>query len=152
MGCQIEELAMNHSMKRSLRSLGLALAGTIALASLTPALAAPVMSSTAMLRQSAPAQVIDVRWRGRHRGYWGGAAAAGLAAGLLAGAAVAGPRYYYDDGPYYYGPPPPVYYEAPPVYVAPAPVYRGPVDPNGAARKCWVATYRDRGYGYWRPC
>jgi hypothetical protein len=150
MGRQIEELTMTHSMKRS---IALALAGTIALASLTPALAAPVMSSAAVLQQSAPAQVIDVRWRGRHhRGYWGGAAAAGLAAGLLAGAAVASPRYYYDDGPYYYGPPPPVYYEEPPVYVAPAPVYRGAVDPNGAARKCWVATDRDRGYGYWRPC
>ena len=147
---------MKHSLKRS---IAFGLAGTIALASLTPALAAPVMSSAAVLTSSAPAQVIDVRWRGRHYhhrgGYYGGAAAAGLATGLLFGglaAAAASPRYYYDDGYYYYGPPPPVDYEEPPVYAAPAPVYRGAVDPNGAARKCWVATDRDRGYGYWRPC
>lgn len=144
---------MKHSTRRATgRAIALGLAGTIALASLTPAAAAPVMSSSVTLKQSAPAQVIDVRYRHRHRGYWGGAAAAGLAAGLIAGAAVAGPRYYYEPG-YAYGPPPAYYYEPEPVYVEPPATYYGPrVDPNGPNRRCWVSTDKDRGYGYWRPC
>jgi PXPV repeat (3 copies) len=79
----------------------------------------------------------------------------GFAAGALVGAAVAnsyyGPGYYgpgyYDD--YAYAPdyayePGPVYVAPAPTYVAPAPIYR--------SGRCWVATDRDRGYGYYGPC
>ncbi|MDB5602761.1 MAG: hypothetical protein JWN71_4805 [Xanthobacteraceae bacterium] len=103
----------------------------------------------------------------------------GLAAGALVGAAVANSNrgYYYGD-PYYtrgygynYGYAPPVYYAEPayaePAYEEPAVVYAPParaysraysgayavpVDPHGAQRRCWVATDRDRGYGYWGVC
>ncbi|MGE0565767.1 MAG: hypothetical protein AB7O50_14760 [Pseudolabrys sp.] len=143
-------------MNRSIRPvIALSVAGTIALASLSPVAAAPVPTSTAQLKASAPTQVVDVRWRGRR----GGAVAAGVAAGLIVGgiaAAAAGPRYYYEPG-YAYGPPP-VYYAPAPVYVEPAPVYveppayYGPRDPNGPVRQCRVTTDDTRGYGYWRPC
>lgn len=77
-------------------------------------------------------------WYGGGRRYWGGPGW-GLGAGLLGGAIIGGmlaAPYYYGPGPYYYGP---GYYP-----------YAGPV--YGPARQCWVATDKDRGYGYWRPC
>ena len=144
-------------MKVLARSVvGIGVACVIALTSLSPAAAAPVMTSTAILKSAAPSDVVDVRWRGRR----GGAVAAGVAAGLIVGgiaAAAASPRYY-DHGPraYHYGGP--VYYAPPPVYVEPAPVYAAPPayygpahDPNGPVRRCWIAT-DERGYGYWQPC
>jgi len=74
----------------------------------------------------------------------------GLAAGAIVGAGIAANAnngYYYDRSGYYDG----YAYE-------PAPVYREPVyarervyvQPNGG--RCWVATDRDRGYGYWGRC
>lgn len=75
----------------------------------------------------------------------------GLAAGAIVGAGIAANAnngYYaerrgYYDGGYAYQPAP-VYQE--PVY-AQEPVY---VQPRGG--RCWVATDRDRGYGYWGRC
>jgi hypothetical protein len=74
----------------------------------------------------------------------------GLAAGAIVGAGIAASanngyyerRGYYDSG--YAYEPAPVYQE--PVY-AQEPVY---VQPRGG--RCWVATDRDRGYGYWGRC
>lgn len=153
------------------RAIVATLATAMTVGAVAPGWSAPVMINTAMLK-SAHAQdtdLIDVRYRGR--------AAAGIGLGLLAGALIGGAvananrGYYYGD-PYYargygynygYAPPPPVYY-AEPVYEAPAvvyapprrvyaaPGYAMPVDPNGPQRRCWVATDRDRGYGYWGAC
>jgi hypothetical protein len=73
----------------------------------------------------------------------------GLAAGAIVGAGIAANAnngYYYDRG-YYDG----YAYEPAPVYSEP--VYareRVYVQPNGG--RCWVATDRDRGYGYWGRC
>jgi hypothetical protein len=140
------------SVKR--RALAATTAGAMMLSAVLPVSAVPVMTSVASLKAAAPDQTIDARWR--HRG---GAVIGGLAAGLAIGAIAAGaarPRYYYDPGyayaePYYA--PPPVVYEPPPVYYAPAPTYYAPrTDGPGPMRQCWVATDRDRNYGYWQPC
>jgi hypothetical protein len=160
------------------RAVAVGLAGAMMLGAVAPGLAAPVMTNTAVLKNvhADTSDVVDVRYRGhgyRGYGYRGAGIGLGLAAGALFGAAVASSRngYYYGD-PYYargygynYGYEPPAYYaaepepvyEAPPVvYARPAPVYsRGyaaPIDPNGPQRRCWVATDRDRGYGYWGVC
>ena len=119
-----------------------AIAGTFALATITPSTAAPVASGAMALRSAVASDVVDVRWVGR-RGGW---VAGGFVGGLALGALAARPYYYYSD-PYYYAPPP-VYYAPPqaPAYVQPLP------DPNGPARQCWVPTDRDRGFGYYRPC
>ena len=78
----------------------------------------------------------------------------GLAAGAIVGAGIAANANngYYRDSGYYDGyayAPAPVYRE--PVYSEPVyaqePVY---VQPRGG--RCWVATDRDRGYGYWGRC
>jgi len=121
-------------------------AGTLALASLTPSVAAPVSTGATALKSAVASDVVDVRWRGRGgRGGRGGWVAGGFATGLAIGALASRP-YYYD--PYYYGPPPDVVYGPPP-----GPAYAQPFpDPNGAARQCWVSTDKDRGYGYYRPC
>jgi len=73
----------------------------------SPALSAPVPSSTLSLKSLVASDVTDVRWRGR--GYRGGAGiGAGIATGLLLGGMMAASPYYYGDGPYYappyYGP------------------------------------------------
>jgi hypothetical protein len=74
----------------------------------------------------------------------------GLAAGAVVGAGIAASAnngYYHGDRGYYDGyayAPAPVYSE--PVY-AQEPVY---VQPRGG--RCWVATDRDRGFGYWGRC
>lgn len=105
------------------QAAALALAGAIAM--ITPAAAAPVMSSTATLKQAGGSDVIQVR-------RWGRAAAGagiGLAAGAIIGSAIAnsnrayyGPYGYYDgyyDGAYAYSP------GYAPGYVAPGPRYYG---------------------------
>jgi hypothetical protein len=102
--------------------LAAGLAGAIALGAATPVIAAPVMSSAAILK-SAPAAT-QVRWRG------GGAIAGGIIAGLAAGA-IAGAA----SAPYYYGGPSYDYYPAPapfygPVYPQPY-YYYGGRDPAG---------------------
>jgi hypothetical protein len=88
-------------------------AAAITFAAVAPVHAAPVMTSTAVLKDAAPTAT-QVRWRG------GGAIAGGIIAGLAAGAiagAVSAPYYGYG-GPYYdYGPAPG------PVYVEPSPYY-----------------------------
>lgn len=134
----------------------LPVAAALTFGAMTPAHAAPVSSATAAVGKAAPSHVIDVRsWRGhggwhggwRHRGWRGGGWGYPFAAGIIAGGIAAGAYPYYYGGPYYYGPPPG------PVYVRPAPVYVEPgYGPNGPVRQCWVATDKDRGFGYWRPC
>ena len=117
-------------------------AGTLALAAITPSVAAPVYNGATALKSAIANDVVDVRWRGR--GGRGGWVAGGFVGGLALGALAARP--YYSD-PYYYGP---AYYGPPAVYGPPAgPVY---VDPNGPSRQCWVSTDKDRGFGYYRPC
>src|SRR5262245_35177149 len=120
-------------------------AGVLTLAALSSSIGAPISTGAVALKSAtsgASSDVIDVRWRGRRWGYYGG----GFATGLAIGALAARP-YYYE--PYYYGPPP-AYYAPPPAYYAPpAAAY---VDPNGPVRQCWIATDRDRGFGYYRPC
>ena len=134
-----------------IRLVAAGIAGTLALAAVTPSLAAPFPTSTASVKSAAGGDVIDVRWRGG----WGWAAG-GFAAGAIIGGALAARPYYYD--PYYYpGPyyaPPPVVYAPPPVYAAPPPepVYAAPVQPNGPVRQCWVTTDRDKAAGYWHAC
>jgi hypothetical protein len=122
-------------------------AGTLALAVMTPSAAAPVYNGAAALRSAVASDVVDVRWHGR--GGRGGWAAGAFVGGLALGALAARP-YYYSD-PYYYGPtyyPPPVVYAPPP-----GPAYVEPyADPNGPTRQCWVSTDADRGFGYFRPC
>lgn len=118
-------------------ALGLAAAMT---AAAFPAFAAPVLSSTATVKESGATQTTEIQWRGRRGGAVAAGAAAGFIGGLALGAAVSQPRYYNDPG-YAYGPayyePAPSYYYAPapaPAYTyvepgyayAPAPVYSAP--------------------------
>ena len=138
---------MSHKMTRA---LAVGLAGALAFAAVAPASAAPVFANRS-LTALAPDHVTDVQWRGRRA-----AIGAGIVAGALVGAAIASRPYY----PRYYGPGYPAYgyypgpvvveeapvYDAPVVYAEPAPVYAP------RAGRCWVATDRDRGFGYWRAC
>lgn len=139
------------------RTAALGLAGALVIGFASPSVSAPVTTSTATVKTAISSDVNDVRWRGRRGGFrrGGGGVAAGVAAGLifggLAAAAASRQHYYgpgyYDDGPVYYYEPAPIYVEPPPV------VYYAPrLDPNGAKRQCWVATDKDRGFGYWRAC
>jgi len=100
-------MAMNVPIGKN-RTLAAVLAGTTAIAAACSASAAPVLTSTAALKQALPSDLQDVRWRG-------GAVFGGLVAGGLIGAAIARP--YYDGYPTYgygygygYGP----YYDVPP--------------------------------------
>jgi hypothetical protein len=113
-----EEVVMNTTLRTKAVAIGVTAALTMTV--LSPAFAAPVLSSTATLKTAAPERATDVRYR---RGYGGGAAFAGLALGLI-GAAAAASAYrgygYYGGGPYYGSP----YGYAPYGYgYAPAPVY-----------------------------
>ena len=109
------------------RILAAGLAGAVALGAATPVIAAPVMTSTAVLKSALPAPT-QVRWRGGGPAIAGGIIA-GLAVGAIAGAASAP---YYGGDPYYdYGPAPgPAYYDYAPapgaIYVQPGPVYPRP--------------------------
>lgn len=149
------------------RAIAFGVAGMLSLAVVAPTWAAPVPSSTAVIKSVAAGDVVNVGWRGRGFGRGIGAGiAAGAALGIIAGIAGARP-YYYDYAPAYADPyyaapyysAPPVIYEAPPAYAAPEQAY---VDPSqfyyaapprpGAVRQCWIATDDARGFGYWRPC
>jgi hypothetical protein len=113
--------------------LATALGGSAML--VTPAAAGALPANTQSIKSAAPKQVSDVRWRGRrhHRhGGHGGAIAAGVATGLFLGAAAAAAS---NDG---YGG---RYYDEPGVVYEPVPTGR-----------CWIATDRDRGFGYWGRC
>ena len=75
---------------------------------IAPATAAPVPTSTAILKFAVESQVSKARWR------HGGAVAAGVIGGLIIGSMIAsspyrygGPVYYYAPGPVY----PPGYYD-----------------------------------------
>jgi hypothetical protein len=80
-------------------ALGVGTAGALALAAITPAAAAPVLSNTTALKSAATDQVTEVRWR---RGWGGGALAAGIIGGLALGAIASSPyRYSYGYAPGY---------------------------------------------------
>jgi hypothetical protein len=133
------------------RAMAVGLAGAMVLSAVSPSFAAPVMTSTAVLKAVQPGAITEVRWRGRGwRGRGLAAAGIGLFAGALIGSVIARAQaypYYYDGGPYdsapVYAAPPPVYVEPGAVYAAPEPAY-----PSG----CWITTDKDRGYGYWGAC
>lgn len=147
------------------RAIMVATVGALSL-SVMPTWAAPVPSSTALIKSVAATNVVDVGWRGRGFGRGIGAGiAAGAALGIIAGIAQSRPYYYYDPvpaygAPYYadpYYPAPPMVYEVPPAYATPDQAYiessQFYVPPRpGAVRQCWVATDDARGFGYWRPC
>lgn len=78
----------------------LGVAGLIAVAA-TPASAAPVPASTALVKSAVASDISQVRWRGRR----GGGVAAGVATGLLLGGIIGSSPYYYGGPPAYYGPP-----------------------------------------------
>ncbi len=82
-----------HSWKS--RATAVVVAGATAVAGAVPASAAPVLTSTAAVKQALPGDVQDVRWRG------GGAFFGGLVVGGLLGAAFSRPYYY--GYPAYYG-------------------------------------------------
>ena len=154
------------------RAAAATIAGALVFGLATLSHAAPVPSAVATVGKAAPSHVVDVQqprpgrfsnvrgyrggsYRGgwhrggygyRGYGYRGWGWGAPFAAGIIAGGIVAGAYPYYYGRPYYYGPPAPVYVEPAPVYVEPA------YGPNGPVRQCWVATDRDRGFGYWQPC
>jgi hypothetical protein len=119
----IQETIMNKKL------LAIGFASALAIGAASPSVAAPVMSSTNVVK-AAPDHVVDVQWR-RHRHVGPGLAAGaiiGATAGIIAGAAAA--PYYRDPyGPYYYEAPVASYdysdtYYAP-QYVAPAPGFYG---------------------------
>jgi hypothetical protein len=87
---------MNKSKKNMAAAVGVA--GVIAL-SATSLSAAPVMSSTATLKDATPSDVVQVRSRS---GRTLAAAGIGFAAGALIGAAASSHAYAYSD-PYWYG-------------------------------------------------
>lgn len=114
--------------------MAIGFASALALGVASPAVAAPVMSSTHAVKAAAPDHVTDIQWRrGRNIGPAVAAGAIlGATAGVIAGA-TAYPGYYGAPYGYYeapvatYG-----YYEAPvatyeyapgPTYYAPAPQY-----------------------------
>lgn len=91
------------------------------LAAATPSFAAPVLSNTAVLKQSVATDVERVHWRGR--GYGGAAAAAGIG---IVGGAIIGSAIANSNRGYYYGEPYGTYggaYAYEPGYGAPAPQY-----------------------------
>jgi hypothetical protein len=158
-----------------MRAVTIAAAGAIALVDLVPAVAAPVLSSTAMVKSTAPDMLGQVRWRGGRRGFAG----VGIGLGVLgAVAGIAGARSYdygpayYGGGPYYggasYGTP---YYGSPYYgdrYSGGYAYHPGPEIPLGmiggvtatsdygavaySPGRCWITTDSDRGYGYFGRC
>ena len=156
------------------RAIAIGIVGAMVLSDAVPSLAAPVPSSTAIVKTSAPDMIDHVRSRRSQR------VGAGIALGVigaLAGAAAVQNQYYYGGpgyygGPVYYGGPgyyEPGYYGAPGYYgdyrydpgpeialgvigaaaaaIAGAP-YRAPRLRRGA---CWIET-DPRGFGYWGQC
>ena len=83
-------------------------ASAIVLTTVSPISAAPVLSSTAIVKSSLPSEALRVRSRNR-----GGAVAAGAAIGMIGaiiGTAAARNQYYYGPGYYAPGYYPPGYY------------------------------------------
>ena len=97
------------------RAIVIAVASAVALGAVSPSWAAPVLSSTTVVKETAPSAVSHVRYRG-NRGHYYRNSGAGIALGVLgvvgavAGAAAYGNGYgngYYDEPGYarqgYYG-------------------------------------------------
>ncbi len=148
------------------RAVTIAIAGALAIGTMSSSIAAPLMSSAAVIK-AVPTQATEIAWRGGGRGGFarggfarggfarggfrggrGPAIAAGVAAGVIVGAAATNGYYggpYYAD-PYYAGPDvaydpgyaPDTGYGPPVAYVAPG------------SNSCWVWTDPDRGLGYRR--
>jgi len=157
------------------RTIASGIVGAMVLCETVPAFAAPVFSSTAIVKTTAPNMLDQVRSR---RGRAIGAGVALGMIGALAGAAAAQNQGYYY-GPGYYGP---GYYGGPygPGYYGPGYYGYGYYDPGydpgaaialgviGAAAGaiagapyrtprlrrggCWVETDSTRGFGYWGRC
>jgi hypothetical protein len=108
------------------------------------AIAAPLGTNAAGIKQAIESPLVDVRWRR------GGYVAAGVLGGLALGGALYGQRYY-DDGRYYNeGPYGQVYYndyDEGPIVVQPAPTVQY-YAPAYNRQSCWVVTdsVRDQGY------
>ena len=66
-------------------------AATLALAAMTPSVAAPLYNGATALKSAVASNVVDVRWRGR--GGRGGWVAGGFVGGLALGALAARPYY-----------------------------------------------------------
>jgi hypothetical protein len=158
-----------------LRAVTIAAAGAVAFVDVMPAVAAPVLSSTATVKSAAPDMLDQVRIRRGRRGNIGAGIALGVI-GAVAGAAASSRSYGY--GPGYYAP---GYYGGGGYYGSPdygsgyyggygydrgpglalgiiggvagamanAPGYAPRVMQGG---RCWVTTDSDRNYGYWGRC
>jgi hypothetical protein len=158
-----------------MRAVTIAAAGAIAFVDVVPAVAAPVLSSTVIVKSSAPDTLDQVRWRGGRRGLAG----VGIGLGVLgAVAGIAAARRYDDSSGYYASD----YYGGGPVYgnggyygssyyggygydpgpgvalgviggvagaMASAPGYAPRVSSRG---RCWITTDADRNYGYLGRC
>jgi hypothetical protein len=117
-----ERLDMNHTrILKTAAAIGTAAA--IAVLAAMPAVAAPIGTGQLAIKDAAPADVVDVSWRGRRN--------TALALGVLGGLALGGAFAY----PYYYQPYP---YGYPYAYAQP--------------RKCWIQTGPYRGQGYYAYC
>ena len=140
------------------RAIAIGIVGTIAFCETVPAIAAPVPSSTVIVKTAAPNMLEQVRVRRGRRGPFGPGFAFGVIGTIAAIAAQS--QYYQADPGYYVGP---GYYAGPGYYVEPG--YAGPgyyvepgyvpyaapvvVVPSG---RCWITTDRDRNFGYWGRC
>jgi hypothetical protein len=123
-GSRTVRVQMNHTrFLKNAAAVGTAVA--IAISAANVAVAAPLGSGQLALKEAAPADVIDVGWRGRRNT----AVALGVLGGLALGGALASPYYY---GGYY-----PAYAAAPYPY---------------PAQRCWIQTGPYRGQGYWGYC
>ena len=74
------------------------------------ALAAPVPTSTTLLKSTVASDVTEVRWHGH--GHGGAGVAAGILGGMILGGIIASQPYYYGPPPGYYG------YAGPPDWLA----------------------------------
>jgi hypothetical protein len=118
---------MNHTRILK-KAAALGTAAAIAVSAAIPAVAAPIGTGQLALKEAAPADVVDVGWRGRRNT----AIALGVLGGLALGGALAYPHYSYSYG----------YYPAYPAYPY---AYAQP-------RKCWIQTGPYRGQGYLAYC
>jgi uncharacterized membrane protein YeaQ/YmgE (transglycosylase-associated protein family) len=159
------------------RAVVIGIVGAMVLGETVPSFAAPVPSSTAIVKTTAPNMLDQVRSR---RGRAIGAGVALGVIGALAGAAAAQNQGYYYGPGYYGGPYGPGYY-GPGYYGSgyygdPGYYYGYRYDPGpaialgviGAAASaiagapyrtprlrrggCWVETDSSRGFGYWGRC
>lgn len=111
-----------NALRKKIAVLGIA--GSVGLAAVAvpsvSAVAAPVAPSQNSVKQSAPSQTDNVRWR---RGGWVGPA---VALGVIGAIAASQHRHrYYGYGPYYQQPYYPAYYGYAPRYYGPSPYYYG---------------------------